>query len=71
MLIFTSSTYQKFYTEKILKKEYKPSVKEIKQEVKKINKIENDKKEEKEDVVISKEDRLGPAGGRQGKRIHP
>lgn len=54
MLIFTSPQYQKFYTEKILKKEYKPAKKKIQKEVTKESKVEYDKKEkEKEDVIVS------------------
>jgi YidC/Oxa1 family membrane protein insertase len=54
MLIFTSPQYQKFYTEKILKKEYKPAEKKIQKEVTKESKVEYDKKEkEKEDVIVS------------------
>ncbi len=54
MLVFTSPTYQKFYTEKILKKEYKPNKKEIREVVQKDKEQQSEKQQVviKEDIVV-------------------
>ena len=56
MLVFTSPTYQKFYTEKILKKEYSPNVPELKKEIERDTKIQvKERQEEKKEVLVSED----------------
>ena len=55
MLIFTSPTYQKFYTEKILKKEYKPAQKPVKEEQVVVKDNQNEFKEKETEKGIQED----------------